>query len=68
MSRGSRKVDLAEIRRAAEENGDTRLSRMSNRELRATVLENYLPDQEDRETVVRTRAAEAQHRARERGN
>jgi hypothetical protein len=53
----SRRVDLAELREAAHENGDRRLADMSDRELKAVALENY-QEQPDRETVIRTRAVD----------
>jgi hypothetical protein len=56
-------VDLEETRQLASQNGDTRLAQMNNRELRATVLENYV-DANATETVIRTRAIDAQNRAR----
>ena len=62
---GGWKEDLAGLRQAAEKNGDTRLARLSDRELKAMALENYR-EQPHRETVIRTRAVEAQRRARER--
>ena len=56
-------VDLAEVRQLAHQDGDTSLANMNDRELRAAILENYC-DQNATETVIRTRAIDAQNRAR----
>lgn len=55
-------VDLAEVRQIAHQDGDTKLANMNDRELRAAILENYV-DQNATETVIRTRAIDAQNRA-----
>lgn len=55
-------VDLTELRDMAHQSGDTRLAAMNDRELRATALENYC-GQDAAQTVIRTRAIEARHRA-----
>jgi hypothetical protein len=56
-------VDLAEMRMSAAMFEDKQLMEMNDRELRATVLENYCGENAT-ETVIRTRAAEAQGRTR----
>jgi hypothetical protein len=56
-------VDLTEIRQLAHQDGDTQLTQMNDRELRAAVLENYA-GQNATETVIRTRAIDAQGGAR----